>query len=120
MLESGKIDWAAHNNDAATVVHEVIDFDKSIKIAYDFYLQHPEETLIIITADHETGGLGLGYDKNGYKSNFSNLQFQKKSFETINQEVFQKYKTTNNISYQDFLSIGEEYFNISKNGALPF
>ena len=119
MLESGKIDWAAHNNDAATVVHEVIDFDKSIKIAYDFYLQHPEETLIIITADHETGGLGLGYDKNGYESNFSNLQFQKKSFETINQEVFQKYKTTNNISYQDFLSIGEEYFNISKTELSP-
>lgn len=60
MIEGGKIDWACHSNDAATVFEEVIDFDNAIKVAFDFYRQHPDETLIVVTADHETGGLGLG------------------------------------------------------------
>lgn len=60
MIEGGKIDWACHSNDAATVFEEVIDLDNAIKVAFDFYRQHPDETLIVVTADHETGGLGLG------------------------------------------------------------
>ena len=60
MVEGGKIDWACHDNDPATVVNEVIDFDNAIKVAYEFYQKHPKETLIVVTADHETGGLGLG------------------------------------------------------------
>ena len=42
------------------MVNDVIDFDAAIKVAYDFYTQHPDETLIVVTADHETGGLTLG------------------------------------------------------------
>ncbi len=57
MVEGGKIDWACHSNDAATAFKEVIDMDNAIKVAYEFYEQHPDETLIIITADHETGGI---------------------------------------------------------------
>ena len=60
MVEGGKIDWACHSNDAATTFHEVIDFDNAIKVAYEFYSQHPDETLIVVTADHETGGFVLG------------------------------------------------------------
>lgn len=60
MVEGGKIDWASHANDAATVFHEVIDMDQAVRVAYEFYKRHPEETLIVVTADHETGGLGLG------------------------------------------------------------
>lgn len=59
-VEGGKIDWACHANDAATVMEEVIDMDDAVRVAYEFYCQHPDETLIVITADHETGGLGLG------------------------------------------------------------
>lgn len=65
MCEGGKIDWAAHNNDVAGVIFETLDMDAAVKVAYDFYTQHPDETLIVITADHETGGLGLGR-KSGY------------------------------------------------------
>lgn len=54
MLEGGKIDWAAHAHDAATVVTETIDFDQCIRLAYEFYKKHPDETLILVTADHET------------------------------------------------------------------
>ena len=62
MVEGGKIDWACHGNDPATAFEEVIDMDNAIKVAYEFYKKHPKETLIVVTADHETGGLGLGTD----------------------------------------------------------
>lgn len=59
MLECGRIDHAGHNNDAAKTAREVISFDKTIAVALDFQKKHPEETLVIITADHETGGLQI-------------------------------------------------------------
>lgn len=60
MVEGGMIDWACHANDGATAVHEVLDFNRSVKRAFEFYQKHPDETLIIVTADHETGGLMIG------------------------------------------------------------
>lgn len=65
MAEGGQIDWAAHSNDIPGTIFETIDFDNAIKVAYDFYLKHPNETLIVVTADHETGGVTLGKTK-GY------------------------------------------------------
>lgn len=62
MVEGGQIDWACHSNDAGAAVIEVVDFDKAINEAYKFYLQHPDETLIVVSADHETGGLSPGRD----------------------------------------------------------
>ncbi len=63
MVEGGKIDRACHGNDTATTFEEVADMDNAIKVAYEFYKKHPKETLIVVTADHETGGLGLGIGK---------------------------------------------------------
>ncbi|SFS47548.1 alkaline phosphatase [Sphingobacterium wenxiniae] len=60
MVEGGKIDWASHANDATTTIREVLDFNEAVKRAYAFYEKHPEETLIIVTADHETGGIAIG------------------------------------------------------------
>lgn len=77
MVEGGKIDWACHSNDAATAIHEVIDFNNAIRVAYDFYKQHPDETLIVISADHETGGIVLG--KGPYELNLKALSNQKVS-----------------------------------------
>ena len=77
MVEGGKIDYACHANDAAAALNEVVDFDKAIRVAYEFYLQHPKETLIIITADHETGGFTLG--NGSYALNFKALQSQQVS-----------------------------------------
>ena len=77
MVEGGKIDWACHSNDAATVFHEVMDMDNAIKVAYEFYEQHPDETLIVVTADHETGGIVLG--KGPYTLNLQALKSQKVS-----------------------------------------
>lgn len=60
MVEGGMIDYACHSDDAATAFGEVWDMDEAMRVAYDFYLAHPDETLIVVTADHETGGLALG------------------------------------------------------------
>jgi len=60
MSEGGKIDGAEHSNDAKAAIMETIDFGDAIQVAYDFYLQHPDQTLIVVTADHETGGIVYG------------------------------------------------------------
>lgn len=85
MVESGQIDWAGHANDGATTIHEVIDLDKAVKRAYEFYLEHPEETLIIVTADHETGGAILGTGSSTI--NLSVLQHQKVSKGTLSSYI---------------------------------
>jgi alkaline phosphatase len=58
MVEGSQIDWGAHNNDGSYVASEMIDFDKAIGAALDFAIKD-KNTLIIITADHETGGMSL-------------------------------------------------------------
>ncbi len=78
MIEGGKIDYASHADDGATMLNEVIDFDNAIKVAYEFYKKHPNETLIVVTADHETGGLVLGYSS-AYALNLKLLAAQKVS-----------------------------------------
>lgn len=85
MVEGGKIDWSAHSNDAATTIAEVMDFNKSVQLAVDFYKQHPKETLIIVTADHETGSLGIG--KSGYALKTANLSNQKVSQEELSKKL---------------------------------
>ena len=60
MVEGGMIDYACHSDDAATAFGEVWDMDEAMRVAYEFYLAHADETLIVVTADHETGGLALG------------------------------------------------------------
>ncbi|MDD4848496.1 MAG: alkaline phosphatase [Bacteroidales bacterium] len=67
MIEGGKIDFAAHVNDGASVVHEVLELDDAVRVALDFYKKHPKETLIVVTADHETGGLTMGNRTMKYK-----------------------------------------------------
>lgn len=58
MVEGSQIDWACHANEKDATIHEVIDFDRAIKVAFDYADQNPH-TLVIITADHETGGMSL-------------------------------------------------------------
>lgn len=57
MVEGGKIDWSGHANDLATNIHETLAFDDAVSVALEFCKKHPEESLLIVTADHETGGL---------------------------------------------------------------
>ncbi|HON19347.1 MAG TPA: alkaline phosphatase [Salinivirgaceae bacterium] len=76
MAEGGKIDWANHANDASTCIHEVIDFSNGIKVALEFYRKHPNETLIVVCSDHETGGLSLGFTGKEYDTDIRLLKYQ--------------------------------------------
>ena len=78
MVEGGKIDYASHDNDAATMMHEVLDFNDAIAVAIDFYNKHKDETLIVVTADHETGGFVLGFN-GSYTLNLKALSGQEVS-----------------------------------------
>jgi alkaline phosphatase len=58
-IENENVDTASHLSDVASVIHDYREFDRAIGLAYEFYRSHPQETLILVTADHETGGLGF-------------------------------------------------------------
>ena len=60
MIEAGTIDHAMHNKRPEAAIQEVLGLDRSLRIAYDFYLKHKDETLIVITADHNTDGWFTG------------------------------------------------------------
>ncbi len=60
MCEGGEIDWCGHANTTMSMIDAIQRFDEAVAVAYEFYLKHPDETLIVVTADHETGGLALG------------------------------------------------------------
>ncbi len=92
MVEGGKIDWMCHANDAATTLHEVVDFDNAVKVAYEFAQKNPADTLIVVTGDHETGGLTLGFAGTGYKSYIENLAAQKCSRD----EIIRKFRAVQN------------------------
>lgn len=76
MVEGGNIDHAAHANDAGAVVREVIAYQDAIQLAYDWYLSHPDNTLIVVTADHDTGGMALGNNDIPYDLHLEYLKRQ--------------------------------------------
>ena len=59
MVEGSQIDWAGHNNDTEYLVSEMLDFEKTIAVALEF-ARKDGNTLVVVTADHETGGFALG------------------------------------------------------------
>ncbi len=112
MMECGKIDHAGHNNDAAWTVREVKAFDDAVAAAVKFAEKHPEETLIIVTADHETGGLKIT-DEAKMKENAKLLLNQKvplhNAVEDIRKMIHEKKSTGDILSaiedvlgYDDF------------------
>ncbi len=65
MVEGGRIDWAGHANEAAENMRDILELDAAVKVALDFQMDHPE-TLVIVTGDHETGGMSMGFAGTGY------------------------------------------------------
>ncbi len=94
MVEGGRIDWAGHANDIAAGAHEVLAFDAAIGVALDFLKQHPDDTLVVATADHETGGLSLGFRGTRYQTALSRLRDQTKSGDRFEAEDLIPYKTS--------------------------
>jgi alkaline phosphatase len=92
MVEGGKIDWACHANDAGSTIADTVALSDAIDEAVAFYNEHPDETLIIVTGDHETGGLTIGYAGTNYDTYLTNLANQKISYAKFDSEYVKGYK----------------------------
>ena len=75
MVEGSQIDWAGHDNDADGLIEEMLDFEKAISVAMDF-AEKNGNTLVVVTADHETGGAALAawHDQETGKSDYAIIQ----------------------------------------------
>ncbi len=80
MVEGGKVDWACHANDARTVIDEMIAFDEAVGVAVAFMKHRPSRTLIVVTGDHETGGLTIGWAGTAYGTHLEKLETQRLSY----------------------------------------
>ena len=82
MVEGGRIDWAGHANDAATNLRDLLALDDAVKVALAFQAAHPE-TLVVVTGDHETGGMTMGFAATGYAFYMDRLVNQKCSADAL-------------------------------------
>ena len=109
LVEGAKIDLSNHENDAATMIRETMALSNSVNEAIEFYNEHPDETLIIVTADHESGGLTVGYSLTKYETDLDVLLNQKISFSKFKTDYLERYKK-GNITFEEILSdIKENY-----------
>ena len=106
MVEGGMIDYACHGDDAATAFGEVWDMDDAMMEAYAFYMTHPDETLIVVTADHETGGLALG--NSDYTLHLDLLQHQKCSSWLLSDMFTKLFKDGRKPTWQEVKDIYRE------------
>ena len=77
MCEGGRIDWACHANNAYAMLEDILDLDLAVRKAMEFASRHPDETLIVVTADHETGGLSFGKKDSRYPVDYELLKQNK-------------------------------------------
>jgi len=75
MVEGGLIDFAAHEHDTEWLIEELADFDKTVAIAMDF-ADNNEGTLVIVTSDHETGGLAIVSNDNDFTKSDSGVMYK--------------------------------------------
>jgi len=115
MVEGGKIDWACHANDATTAIKDTLAFDRAISKAFAFYEQHPQETLIVVTGDHECGGMTLGFAGTKYETYFQLLGRQKISFKKFSDQIVPLFKEKN-YSFEQIKPFITEYFGLKFKG----
>lgn len=110
MVEGGKVDWACHANDAVATINDVIALDEAVKVAYDFYEKHPKDTLIVVTGDHETGGLVLGFAGTRYDTFLTKLHNQKGSYEAFDAKFADFKKQNPKAKFEDVLPLVADFF----------
>jgi alkaline phosphatase len=84
------------------MIHEVIAFDAAVAKAYEFYLQHPDETLIIVTADHETASLFTGFH---YSLSPGLLKHQKISLQEFTRKLENTKTVSSKISFDEVMQL---------------
>ncbi|HSV31141.1 MAG TPA: alkaline phosphatase [Atribacteraceae bacterium] len=115
MVEGGKIDWACHTNDAASAVWETIAFDEAVAAAVSFLLERPEETLIVVTGDHETGGMSFCEGEN---DKIHVLAQQKCSYETVQERL--RSIAVRKESFPEILALARECYGLwAPPGTIP-
>ena len=125
MVEGGKVDWACHANDARSSIADTLALSEAVEEAISFYNKHPKETLILVTADHETGGLAIGYAGTDYNLFFRTLDSQKISYAKFDSDYVSAYKK-NGTSFEAVMKDVEKLFGLkipgtdgnNKNGGL--
>jgi len=123
MVEGGKVDWACHANDAGAAIGDVLAMDDAIRVALEFAARHPRETLIVVTGDHETGGMTIGFAGTQYDTAFSRVALQTKSYVAFDEEVLRPYKartSVTNARLSDLLPAIRESFGIDFNTLSDF
>ena len=115
MCEGGKIDWACHANDAGSSIHDTQALADAVQVAIDFAAEHPDETLILVTGDHETGGLTIGFAGTDYDTYLDLLENQKISYAKFDSDYVASYKE-NKTPFEDVLSDIEELFGLKAQG----
>ena len=115
MCEGGKIDWACHANDAASSIHDTMALADAVQVAIDFAAEHPEETLILVTGDHETGGLTIGFAGTDYDTYLNLLESQKISYAKFDSDYVSAYKE-NKTPFEEAMADVTELFGLKTEG----
>lgn len=110
MVEGGNIDHALHANDGAAAIKEVLNFNQALDIAYQFYTEHPDETLIVVTADHDTGGMTIGNPFLGYDARLQYIDYQKISKMEFQNMLTNMAGNSRHYSWDDMKEILKEKF----------
>lgn len=79
-------------NDAVSTISDTLALDDAVAKAVEFYEKHPDETLILVTGDHETGGLTIGYAGTDYDTFLTNFDNQKISYAKFDSDYVAAYK----------------------------
>lgn len=116
MVEGGKVDWACHANDARSSIADTLALSEAVEEAISFYNKHPKETLILVTADHETGGLTIGYAGTDYNLFFRTLDSQKISYAKFDSDYVSGYKK-NGTNFEAVMKDVEKLFGLKMPGA---
>lgn len=116
MVEGGKIDWACHANDARSTIADTLALSDAVKEAIAFYNKHPNETLILVTADHETGGMTIGYAGTDYNLFLDTLESQKISYSKFDSDYVSTYKK-NRTSFETVMKDVESLFGLKVPGS---
>lgn len=114
MVEGGRIDWAGHANDAATNLRDLLELDQAVKVALEFQQTHPD-TLIVVTGDHETGGMSMGFAGTGYAFYMERLAGQRCSIDEFSRR-YHELKDRPGTTFDDVKTLIAENFGLKFDG----
>ena len=116
MAEGGRIDWAGHSNDAATNLRDVLALDEAVKVALAFQEKHPDDTLVVVTGDHETGGMSMGFAGTGYAIYMDRLANQTMSAGKFGDMVSMRFKANPDLKFEDVKPLVSQAFGFKFEG----